>query len=67
MNYLSPKRKPFHMGRCNDGFDCNRNEINSGTDWVVSQGGAAKQTPYDGGKGAAGVCEANEFLVQKIR
>lgn len=32
MNYLSPKRKPFHMGRCNDGFDCNRNEINSGTD-----------------------------------
>lgn len=55
------------MGRCNDGFDCNRNEINSGTDWVVSQGGAAKQTPYNGGKGAAGVCEANEFLVQKIR
>lgn len=66
MNYLSPKRKPLHIGRYKDSFDSNRNEINSGTDWVVTQGGAAKQTPCNGGRGAACFCEANKFLVQKI-
>ena len=37
MNYLSPKRKPLNISIYKVSFDQNKNEINSGSDWAVTQ------------------------------